>query len=142
MRSSLPFRQAVLLSAAFISALSAQSSRASTLVTYAFGGDITESGSSLVHVGDRFTGQFTFDRNALDTDADPSSGHYGYGHFPNLLPGTNFVGMTYSAGSLSHSAKWTLSFDVWNNDAGEDDFTVSSDDFGFGSSSFVPPHTY
>ena len=137
-------RRAVFIAASVVIVVTLASAlgQAALFATYEFGGVITESDSQLVDVGDQFMGQFTFDLDAPDTQSDPHWGHYGYGQFPNQLPDTNLVGMSYSVSAVSHSAKRTLSFDVFNNDAGEDDFTVSSDDFGFGSSSFLPPHTY
>ncbi len=94
---------------------SAAPARAELLVTFQFEGVISRSTSPLVQVGDRFSGTFTYDLEAIDEL--PGSPEFGFYSFE--LPQPRPVGMSYTAGSFSHSSQFLVDVLVFNDFFGD-----------------------
>jgi hypothetical protein len=82
-------------------------------VSFRFGGVIDDSDTSLVEVGTRFSGIFTYDLDADDQDDDPEQGYYVY-----PLPGSAPAGLTYTVGDLSFAASTELELIMQNDVSG------------------------
>jgi hypothetical protein len=120
--ATLPSRRAVLtLVAALVAAFVVHAKAYAQYVTYAFAGTIDESDSPLVHVGDPFSGRFTYGLIHPDlSPRDPAFGQYQALAFAS----GGIVGMVYVAGSVSVDA---TGFSIWNVvNAATDRFSFSS----------------
>jgi hypothetical protein len=110
-------------------------------VTFQFSGVIEHSNSSIVHVGDPFSGTFTYDLDApnqapllpFPVTPNPPIGIYDF-----TLPGDSPVGMTFTLGPLSYSTRTSLDVTVTHDDALLGDSLEVESDGEVGP--FVPPH--
>jgi hypothetical protein len=109
--------------------LAPASVQAETLVTHYFEGDVNDSTSSLVAVGDRVTGTFTYD---LDwDDRVPNDPNWFFHLFPpgfsvEEYPVDSPVGMSFTVGSLSHRTSMVFELTV-DNDNPDDYMYIGSD---------------
>jgi hypothetical protein len=109
------------------------------LVTFQFSGLITDSNSSMVNVGEPFSGTFTYDTDAPNqAPPSPLPGPLTFGLYDFDLPQAFPIGMTFHVGPLAYATKSLLEVLVTNDDPLlADSLSVSSDDQVGG---LIPPH--
>jgi uncharacterized membrane protein len=115
--------------------LSPTAGQARELVTFQFGGVVTDSSSAEVAVGDRFRGMFTYDLDAVDENPDSNSVGAYYFEMPEAQP----IGMQYAVGTLSHRTGILADLLIFNDTfPGEDWFVFGSD--AFSGPTLTPSH--
>jgi hypothetical protein len=115
--------------------------RAASLVTFRFSGMIEDSSSSIVRVGDPFSGTFTYDLDAPNQAPllpFPVVPNPPIGLYDLVLPQDSPVGMTFTLGPISYSTQTSLNVSVTNDDPLLGDSLDVDSDGGVGG--LVPPH--